>query len=652
MISYSQSARFLKRLSLVFILATLIVAVSLMLLYLTVYAGRKGKGANGCGTLEEAVEGDGITPPAADGDIILAMLVSTGNDGATGITRNIKIEGSWTQVDPDESCPGGVIFNDDSYLQVFTLTNPIQRSQVRDGIDQSLITIAPRVDKTQSITLEHLTFENFGDFGNNPATGGAISGNIANAAQIQMENVRFQDITVTGNGGALNLEVRGGSRLVISNSEIVQNTAEDSGGGFEFRVLTNSKVILDGLEVLTNTASGSGGGGRLFLFSGSQVTITNSIFRGNRSSGNGAGFYAELRGGSRLVISDSQFISNLAQSTGSGGAFEIQLFENSQLLLQNVQVSTNSTSAGDGSGGRILIQNSGFVTVTNSSFFGNQTNGTTNSNGFGGGLVVTSPNNGPASIWVNDNFFGSNRSSNDGGGLHLTGRGLTAYINDNLFVNNRSTNHDGGGLYIGNSVSPISQIWLGRNRFEGNEAEKYGGGLNVEGLGAFAYGQNNLFVSNIIDQTSSSGGGGIVAQVNSTYNGYNDTIFNNDEEGVYNLNSTLVLSNAILWGNNNNGLQTGGGSPISISYSDVQGGHTGPGSENININPEFDPVSQPAAYLPEEPALINKGTSVGAPLDDFRGLARVKKPDMGAFENLNLQNIGGLDVFLPILVKN
>ena len=120
---------------------------------------------------------------------------------------------------------------------------------------------------------------------------------------------------------------------------------------------------------------------------------------------------------------DSQFTSN--DATNTGGGLEIDVYDNSQVIIQNSLIATNTANNGNGGGLRIRIVDSGVVSVSKSMFRNNQA-----ASGNGGGLSVESIGSGPATVWLIDNEFDNNQaaSSND---YYLTGSNLTSYVLSN-----------------------------------------------------------------------------------------------------------------------------------------------------------------------------------------------------------------------------
>jgi hypothetical protein len=232
-----------------------------------------------------------------------------------------------------------------------------------------------------------------------------------------------------------NIAIQGGwfpTANCAEENQVFTTTADLFAAGFVFQApQTRSILAYDLGPVLTidpavisvtvqhidfrqlGTTTTRGGGLSGVITGGAQVRLENLLITDSTVISGGGGLYFEVRGGSRLVISDSFFISNTATHDGGSG-FEIHLYDNSEVIIHNTQISSNTTN-GNGGGGRI-IAHSGYVTITNSSFFGNQA---TN----GHGLAIESKGSGPVQVWLNDNTF-DGKSIPESEALYISGAGI------------------------------------------------------------------------------------------------------------------------------------------------------------------------------------------------------------------------------------
>ena len=272
------------------------------------------------------------------------------------------------------------------------------------------------------------------------ASGANGCGTFLNAlGDVQDGDTIVQMIPLKSTEGAIiskNVAIQGGwlptSNCLVEN-EVFTTTADLIAAGFQFQApFTRSILAHDQGPVLTidpsvisvtvqhvelqqfGITTTLGGGVSGVITGGAQARLENLMITDSTVVNGGGGVYFEVRGGSRLVISDSIFISNTVNQ-GGGGSFEIRVYDNSEVIIHNTQT-LSSTASGNGGGGRIIVE-SGYVTVTNSSFYGNQSGAAGGNN-----LSIEGTSAGPAYIWLNDNLID--------GGLSLSGTGLIASGND------------------------------------------------------------------------------------------------------------------------------------------------------------------------------------------------------------------------------
>jgi len=258
--------------------------------------------------------------------------------------------------------------------------------------------------------------------------------------------------------------------------------------------------------------------------------------------------------------------------------------------------------------------------VTDCTFSANRAGTDGNGYGDGGGMF----NNNNSSPKVTNCIFSSNLAGNASG--HSEGGGM---CNDNSspIVTNCtfSSNHSrfGGGMSNDNSLPTVTNC-----TFFSNHSRVAGGGMwNFESSPKIT---NSTFFSN---SATTSQGGGIYS-------------FNN---------STITLTNSIVWGNTNEQIHNGYTStPSTIKYSNIQGGCSSSSDvqcvANIDSNPLFFNAENGDFRLQDGSPSINTGSNAGLPADladldgngdrdepipyDLNGNQRIYDSivDMGAFE--------------------
>ncbi len=260
--------------------------------------------------------------------------------------------------------------------------------------------------------------------------------------------------------------------------------------------------------------------------------------------------------------------------------------------------------------------------------------------GCGGGISVA---NGSGLV-ISGNVIEGNAftGSVDGGGAGVClDSAVGAVVRGNRLQNNLS-GFDGGGLYVHYATDAVIED----NVFYGNFASNWGGGINLYHSSAAV--TNNAILSNI----STGPGAGISLYDFSTMPAFNNTIAGNistdspEGGGVYNQDSAAAIINCIVWNNAPDQLFAAAGSPIEVSYSDVEGGWAGTG--NISGDPRFSGADAFIPLLEGSSPCVNAGTSEGAPERDIRNIHRPwgAAVDMGACEMVLWQPQ------LPLLLMN
>jgi len=290
---------------------------------------------------------------------------------------------------------------------------------------------------------------------------------------------------------------------------------------------TQWTAVLDGFTITGGNADGPfpyDHGGGIYNVEGSPMLI-DCTFGGNSTTGNGGGMYNSFYSDPTLI--DCTFNSNTA--THGGGMFN----DNSDPALLNCILAGNSAGMGGG-----MYNRQSDPPLTNCTFSENSAGG-----GGGGGMY----NEGSVPMLA-DCFFTGNSTTGSGGGMY--NNSSDPMLLSCLFRTN-SAPRSGGGMY--NRYT--SQPYLANCIFSGNSARN-GGGME------------NLNTSQPI-------------LVNCTFSA---NFAENASGGISNIqDSQLTLINCILWGDIPDEIR---GSAY-VSYSDIEGGWSDIGMNNLDIAPLF-----------------------------------------------------------------
>ena len=244
---------------------------------------------------------------------------------------------------------------------------------------------------------------------------GSYNLTISGAGEGFSGNNAIGDLDITGNntsivgaGAAVTIitQTTAGSRVIEVNPFIVANlttsisgvtisggteTTGVGGGGILSGALNNNLTVSNSV-ISGNSATGAGSfGGGGICHTGGNLTITGTTFSNNSTSTSGGGvtYSAGDPAGSNgatgtVTVSGSTFTGNTANSSAAGGG-ALNLFDfNVSASVYNIDSSSfSSNSAPNRSGGAIIVQSGGPLTVTTSSF-------ATNSAGNSGGAIFSS----------------------------------------------------------------------------------------------------------------------------------------------------------------------------------------------------------------------------------------------------------------------
>ena len=246
----------------------------------------------------------------------------------------------------------------------------------------------------------------------------------------------------------------------------------------------------------------------------------------------------------------------------------------------------------------------------------------------------------------------SNNSARFGGGMYN-------YISSNPILlqvsfENNEASYDGGGIY--NDTNCYLEILS--TSFINNSAIRNGGGFYSDEI------CSTLIINSTFSENVANGGGGIYNSSESHLFITFSTLSENDNAAICNLNSSISLSNSIVWGNTGGSIINLEEGTVSVEYSDVEGklyDGTGNISENPLLGPldYYDGISLLYALQVGSPAIDSANPHRYITLDQ-RGFVRPidgdndssADPDMGSYEygsypgeySLNISVVGNGNV--------
>ncbi len=391
--------------------------------------------------------------------------------------------------------------------------------------------------------------------------------------------------TITGGTGTFVLgpppiRVGGGINCIMSGAKII-----------------NCRIEYNTVEYLSGTVSGGGiavgpPGNNYWLILEND-TIRNNTVHGLTGSGGGVADVGNLRCQNNVIE------YNVGESIGGiilGGGLSLgNTINPTRLLIIGNTIKFNEAICPSGPG---------------------------SDGGVGGGLSIIGISDETVikNNIITHNNIQSNAPVNDcfGGGVFLRDTKETTILSENYIAFNSSLENSichGAGIAIWSLDGDTSRPRLINNIIRDNTNADYGGGIYISGQSGS--GNRPLFFNNTIVNNSGSFGG-----------------------SVYSKNSHPIFINSILW-NNGNEIYTNGGD-VLVYYSDVEGGWSGTGLNNINVDPLFvDTMYNLADSSMCIGAGINSieisGTWYYAPPFDYDGDPRPNPPecmpDIGAQES-------------------
>ncbi len=264
------------------------------------------------------------------------------------------------------------------------------------------------------------------------------------------------------------------------------------------------------------------------------------------------------------MVSASSFTGDVVDGDGGGISNAGTITVTGTSFSGDQSISTNCCN-GFGAG----LFNTGTGTITNSTFTGNSMGFNGGSNGSGGGLF-----NSGGSLIVSACTFSGNTANVSGGGVGNSGGTMTL---SNSTLSGNSAGSSGGGIFNGGSLT-VSGCTVSANSTYGGVA--FGGGIDQAG------GTLELINSTVTGNSCGEGGGIYDSAPGLTV--INSTIAYNWYEGIYNAGGAPTLYNTILAANA--GVDAHG-TPFSSAsaYNLVGSDQTGSFSGNANTVGVTDP---------------------------------------------------------------
>ena len=464
------------------------------------------------------------------------------------------------------------------------------------------------IDSNGSLTLEDVTVIN-GNTGSATDiynSGGAI---LSHEGSLTIIDSTISDNYSKVSGGAI-VVVR--SNLTITNSTFTGNqiVREDGGGGSGGAVAVQEGTLMTitNSEFINNFATK---GGSIFILK-TNSTITNSTFTGNEADGGWGG--AIESNASELTIADSEFTDNYAQTLGGAIGFSGDYFDGFSVTLYDLDfIITGSTFTNNRTlhGGAIAISNAANLTITDSTFVGNQAIDSWRMCNYCLGSVIR------ISEWSEDvttdvSISGSTFDGNetDGSATIYDSAGSRISIEKSTFANNIGI-YGPGGIWTDGNLS------IENSTFSGNSGSCSAWSDGACGAAIHSTGSGGINYSTIVNNSGPSSGAAVFSQ------------------GGYIKISGSIIANNI---GGDCGFSEGGSIGSSSASLDSDSSCLAP----IMADPLVDPLAdnggltQTHALQFGSPAIDAGGGS--CPADDQRSVSRPKGAgcDLGAYETTPL----------------
>jgi hypothetical protein len=246
------------------------------------------------------------------------------------------------------------------------------------------------------------------------------TGELAITQNLNIQGLGSNELAISGNASSRVFDIGSGATVTIAKLRITQGLDQTlgQGGGIDNAgALTVADCALDNNEALGTAANGNGVGGSIFNEAGATLTVVNSTFIDNQVFGGptGIGWGGAVMNFGTATFTSSTFTGN--QASGGGGGFGaggaiFSLFN--PLSVSKCTFTNNEAIDGLGflsTGGAIGNVFFSFLTVTDSTFTGNQCLELHPFSGFTDGGAIASF---VASFSISNCSFADNISSSKG----------------------------------------------------------------------------------------------------------------------------------------------------------------------------------------------------------------------------------------------
>ena len=329
-------------------------------------------------------------------------------------------------------------------------------------------------------------------------------------------------VGTSGSGGGV-LTVDGS--VVITGTTLRNNRASRAGGGIE--IIDGALTLDTSTLTLNRVANAPGNGGGIHVTGNDTRTLVRqSLVTANRAGSEGGGLWNES--GSRMRVVDSLVINNIASGAaadnGGGGVFN----NGGIVSITGSRISNNRATGAAGSGGGVF-STGGSLEVLSSTISRNTANRAGGGVEAIDGLVYLGDVTLGGGAGDGNRAGSPNAAPGNGGGLHISGTAATTV--DGGIVSGNIAAAEGGGLWneAGAQMVVRNGTVISRNIANGDPADQGGGGIFNNGGRLIV--RDATLLRNAARGASGSGGGifsldtdsrtarGTLEVVNSTFQG-------------------------------------------------------------------------------------------------------------------------------------